>query len=199
MEEGLRSEGAQPAAAARRVSKGAVVTVFGSSRAEPGDAEYLAAERLGRLIARRGWTLCNGGHEGTMEAAARGAKEAGGSTLGVTVAYYESARPNRWLDEEIVAATLLDRLEKLVMLGDAFITLRGGIGTLLELALVWNLIQRPEFAHKPVVIVGDDWAHVIRVLSASLPMRDWERTSVSLASTVDDAVATLGGQLRASG
>src|SRR5581483_10085308 len=131
-----------------------VITVFGSSRAARGDAEYLVAQRLGELIAGRGWVLCNGGHDGTMEAAARGAKAAGGQTIGISLALAHPRSRNVWLDQEIVAGTLFQRLEKLATLADAYIVLRGGIGTLLELVLAWNLVQSPEFAHKAIVVVG---------------------------------------------
>lgn len=173
-----------------------VVTVFGSSRAQLNDGEYEAARRLGRLVAEHGWTLCNGGHDGTMEAAARGAKEAGGRTIGVTVALFRPAHPNPWLDEEIVAESLLVRLERLVALGDAYIVLRGGIGTLLEASLVWNLVQSPEFAHKPIMVVGRDWANVIDALSANLPLYPWERARLTHVQTVDEAVDRLASCLR---
>ena len=60
-----------------------------------------AAKRLGTLLAKRGWAICNGGNEGTMEASARGAKEAGGRTIGISIQQYRPATPNRWLDEAI--------------------------------------------------------------------------------------------------
>src|SRR5947208_9633171 len=134
-----------------------VVTVFGSSRVKRDDPEYAAARRLGTLFAEHGWTLCNGGHDGTMEAAAQGAKEAGGSTIGVSLSLYRPTNKNVWLDQEIVAESLFARLEKLVTLGSAYVVLPGGIGTLLEMCLVWNLVQSPEFAGKPIVLVGDAW------------------------------------------
>src|SRR5438093_7143339 len=164
-----------------------VVTIFGSSRARPADAEYRDAIRLGRLLAERGWTVCNGGHDGTMEAAARGAKEAGGKTIGVTFNLYRPSNRNVWLDEEIVTESLFTRLEKLVTLGDAYVVLRGGIGTLLELCLVWNLVQSPEFAAKPIFVVGSSWATIFDVLRDQLPMHPWEVGSLTLVDSVDEA------------
>jgi uncharacterized protein (TIGR00730 family) len=173
----------------------AVVTVFGSSRARYPDLEYMAAWRLGKLLAERGWTLCNGGHDGTMEAAARGAKELGGKTIGVTFNLYRPTNRNVWLDQEIVTESLFTRLEKLVTLGEAYVVLRGGIGTLLEFVLVWNLVQAPEFAHKPVVVVGEDWHSVFGSMADHLPMHDYEREGITLVSTVEEAVAELGNRL----
>ena len=168
-----------------------MVTVFGSSRARRGDEEYEAAQRLGVAVAEHGWTLCNGGHDGTMEAAARGAKQAGGRTIGVSLGFYRPENRNAWLDQEIVAESLFARLEKLVTLGDAFVVLRGGIGTMLELALVWNLVQSTEFSEKPVVVVGAAWSAVIDMLRACLPMHPWESESLVTVESVDDAVDHL--------
>lgn len=175
-----------------------VITVFGSSRARRGDAEYKAARRLGQLIARQGWTLCNGGHDGTMEAAARGAKGLGGATIGITISFYEPSHRNVWLDEEIVAESLFARLEKLVTLGDAFVVLRGGIGTLLELSLVWNLTHSPQFAHKPVVVVGSEWRSVLAALERNLPMWPWELASLTAVMTVDEAIEHLAAYFAGS-
>jgi uncharacterized protein (TIGR00730 family) len=167
------------------------VTVFGSSRVHKGEPEYADAYRLGILLAERGWTLCNGGHDGTMEAAARGAKEAGGHTIGVSFSLYRAQQVNSWLDQEIVAETLFSRLEQLVTLGDAYIVLRGGIGTLLELCLVWNLTQSPEFAHKLVVVVGESWTRVIATLREELPMHPWEASAIEIVPSVEAAVERL--------
>ena len=168
-----------------------VVTVFGSSRVQRGEPEYEQARRLGKLFAERGWTVCNGGHDGTMEAAARGAKEAGGSTIGVSLALYRPANKNVWLDQEIVAESLFARLEKLVTLGTAYVVLRGGIGTLLELCLVWNLVQSPEFSGKPIVVVGESWSHLIGTFKEHFPMHPWEMDSIAVVESVDDAVEQL--------
>jgi uncharacterized protein (TIGR00730 family) len=168
-----------------------VVTVFGSSRVKRGEPEYEDARRLGALLAQQGWTLCNGGHDGTMEAAAQGAKEAGGSTIGVSLSLYRPANRNVWLDQEIVAETLFGRLEKLVTLGNAYVVLHGGIGTLLELCLVWNLVQSPEFTGKPIVLVGGAWRDVVVALKQNLPMYPWEADSISIVDSVDEAVALI--------
>jgi uncharacterized protein (TIGR00730 family) len=168
-----------------------VVTVFGSSRVKRDEPEYEAARRLGVLLAQRGWTLCNGGHDGTMEAAAQGAKEAGGSTIGVSLSLYRPTNQNVWLDQEIVAESLFGRLEKLVTLGSAYVVLHGGIGTLLEMCLVWNLVQSPEFAGKPIVLVGGAWRRIIASLKHELPMQQWEADSITIVDSVDEAVARL--------
>ena len=171
-----------------------VVTVFGSSRVQRDDPEYAAARRLGALFAERGWTLCNGGHDGTMEAAARGAKEGGGTTIGVSLALYRPANQNVWLDQEIVAESLFARLEQLVTLGSAFVVLRGGIGTLLEMCLVWNLVQSPEFTGKPIVLVGQAWRNVVVAFTENFPMHPWEAESIVVVDSVDEAVSVVAAR-----
>jgi hypothetical protein len=167
-----------------------IVTVFGSSRAQPGDPEYESAYRLGCLLGERGWVLCNGGYSGTMAAAAQGAKESGGDTIGVTVSLYDEAIANPHIDRNIVTASLFARLEQLVALGQAYVVLRGGIGTLLELAMVWNAVQSTQ-AGRPVIVIGDEWGEILRLLQIRLPMHPWEAQSLSLVPSVEAAVESL--------
>lgn len=167
-----------------------VITVFGSSRVAPEHPAYQAAWRLGRLIAERGWVLCNGGYNGTMEAAAQGAKEAGGKTIGVTVSIYREMAPNPWVDERIVTPSLFARLEHLVTLGHAYVVLHGGIGTLLELAMVWNAVQATT-PRKPVLVVGAEWAELVEAMRRIMPMHPWESASLDLVPSVEGAMARL--------
>lgn len=176
-----------------------IVSVFGSSRALPSDPDYAVARRLGQLVAKQGWTLCNGGHEGTMEAAALGAKEFGGATIGVSLSLYRPTSPNRWLDQEIVAETLFSRLEKLASLADAYIALHGGIGTLLEVSLVWNLVQTKAFELKPLVVVGPEWNGIFHAYQENLALRPDEAARLTLVDSIEDAVDYLTAHLRPRG
>ncbi|MGA9116189.1 MAG: LOG family protein [Bacteroidota bacterium] len=150
---------------------GGVVTVFGSALPPQGHPEYLLAGALGRELAAAGFALCNGGYGGTMEAAARGAQEAGGTTTGVV--FSSSHRePNRWLDRVITASTLLERLQELLRRGDAYVVLRGGTGTLLELAAAWETMEKGVMRRKPLVLLGAFWEPVIRTVRSGLEGRD---------------------------
>src|SRR5207248_1936458 len=106
---------------------------FGGARIPRESAEYEQARRLGERLAQAGFAICNGGYSGTMEAVSRGAREAGGRTIGVTVDLFGATPPNDWIGEVENTTNLLARLDKLTVLGDAFVVLRGGVGTLLEL------------------------------------------------------------------
>lgn len=138
-----------------------VITVFGSSRPRFGDTHYAEAELLGKELARRGFTVCTGGYRGVMEAVSRGAKEAGGRTLGVTAEFFAS-RTNKWVDKEIRVKNWRDRLFELVDRGHGYIVCRGGTGTLVELAVVWEMLNKGVMQARPVVAMGDFWGPVVR-------------------------------------
>lgn len=133
-----------------------VVTIFGSSRPVPGSSAYTRAERLGLEIAQRGWVVCNGGYGGTMAAAAEGARRAGGQTIGITCALYGGS-PNPHITHHEEATDLFARLARLLDLGDGYIVLPGGSGTLLELALVVEYTQKRLMPPAPVLLLGSTW------------------------------------------
>ena len=136
-----------------------IVTVFGSSKPSPGEPAYEIARELGHGIATAGWTLCNGGYGGTMEASAKGACEANGHTIGVTCTALNSrGGPNQYVKQEIPTFYLITRLDTLVRLGNAYVVLPGGTGTLLEIALVWELLNKRILRRNaPIVLIGDHW------------------------------------------
>lgn len=132
-----------------------VVTVFGSSGPGPGSSIYTRAERLGRAIARQGWVVCNGGYGGVMTASASGARGAGGETIGITCALYTGAA-NPYVTHHEEAPDLFSRLGRLLHLGDGYVVLPGGSGTLLELALVLEY-RNKRLMSKPVFLIGNYW------------------------------------------
>lgn len=144
------------------------ITIFGSSLPDEGSAAYEDARRLGRLLAGRGFAICNGGYGGLMAATARGACEAGGHTIGVTCAIWPAAA-NPWIVEEVGTASFLDRLSGLIERGDAYVVLPGGTGTLAELALVWEMMNKSALARtvggrKPLLVLTPYWQPVIDCL-----------------------------------
>ena len=144
-----------------------VITIFGSSRPIEGDEEYQLAYEVGKQLSFAGFTVCNGGFGGIMEASARGAKEAGGKTIGVTF-NIKGRATNSWIDENIHVPALIDRMMKLVELGDVYVVLKGGTGTLLEFAAVWEFINKGLLAEKPIIIIGDFWNGVVETLREEL-------------------------------
>jgi uncharacterized protein (TIGR00730 family) len=137
-----------------------VITVFGSSRPAEGDAWYEEARALGRALAGAGLAVCSGGYGGVMEAVSRGAKDAGGRTLGVTSSSFRR-RANRWLDEEVRVGSWEERLFELVRRGDGYVACRGGTGTLVELAVVWEMLNKRVMPRKPFAVLGGFWQPVL--------------------------------------
>jgi uncharacterized protein (TIGR00730 family) len=137
-----------------------IITVFGSSRPEEGHADYAEAFDLGRALATAGFTVCTGGYGGVMEAVSRGASEAGGRVLAVTSTFFR-ARANRWVHEESSVATWQERLFELVRRGDGYVACKGGTGTLVELAVVWEMLNKKAMEQRPFVVLGDFWQPIL--------------------------------------
>ncbi len=172
------------------------VSVFGGSQPREGDAAYVEAMELGRLLAGRGHTVLTGGYIGTMEAISRGAREAGGHVIGVTCEDIEAWRPiraNAWVIEEIRRKTLTERLHTLIHESDAALALPGGPGTLTEISLMWNLMIVESLHRRPLILVGDGWQSVFdqffRGLPAYVPAH--QREILSFAKDVHTAVEML--------
>ncbi len=147
-----------------------IVTIFGTGRARPGDVAFALALETGRLLAQAGFTIANGGYGGTMLAAAKGAAEAGGEVIGVTCSAFKSSEANEYVTREVVTASLDERLDKLIELGQAYVALPGGTGTLLELAKVWELKNKGFLnADKRIILVGGFWKPLVDLVSTDDP------------------------------
>ncbi|MGC8654034.1 MAG: LOG family protein [Candidatus Kryptoniota bacterium] len=146
---------------------GKIVTIFGSSRPRPGDPEYRFAESLGEKIASSGMSVCTGGYRGIMEAVSKGASRYDVEVIGVTVETF-SREPNEFVNLQIHTKSIYERLQRLIELGDAYVVLKGGTGTLVELSLAWELINKNIIAEKPIVITDDFWKPVIDLLDSEL-------------------------------
>jgi len=143
-----------------------IITVFGTSKAVPGDAAYELAARLGHRLAQAGFAIANGGYGGTMEASARGAQSANGRVFGVTCKAFKRSKANPYITDEVPTENLSMRLKKLVELGDGYIVLPGGTGTLLELAWVWeHKYKKFETAAKPIVVLKPFWQPLMDIMA----------------------------------
>src|ERR1700680_324432 len=140
--------------------KSKVITVFGSSRPEDGHADYVEALELGRALAAAGFAVCTGGYGGGMEAVSRGASESGGRVLGGASSFFRPPA-NRWVEEETRVATWQERLFELVRLGDGYVACKGGTGTLVELAVVWEMLNKKAMKQRPFVVLGDFWRPIL--------------------------------------
>jgi len=170
-----------------------IITLFGSSQPQETDPLYRTAYEVGHALASAGWTVCNGGYGGTMEAAARGAKEAGGSTIGVTCTIFGRSGPNAFLDRIEETCDLFNRLTKLIELGEAFLVFPGGSGTLVELALAWELVTKRLIPQKPVILLGRFWESVVETTAIERPR---SKEYIFFADTPGDVVKILAEHLK---
>jgi uncharacterized protein (TIGR00725 family) len=176
-----------------------VITVFGSSRPHPGEPDYEEARELGGALAARGFVVCTGGYGGVMEAASRGAKEAGGRTLAITANFFQ--RPaNAWVDEEVRVEMWQERLFDLIRRGDGYVACKGGTGTLVELAVVWEMVNKGVLEKKPFVTLGPFWQPILdRVREVELAHRsNWGEANnrlIHTATSPADAASYLAQEL----
>jgi uncharacterized protein (TIGR00730 family) len=164
------------------------VAVYGSSTAREGQVPWTLGYELGRELAQAGATVMTGGYGGTMEAVSRGAHEAGGHVVGVTVDLFEARGPaNAFVRERVHMPDLYERLRYLVHNADGFVTLPGSIGTLTELYLTWTMLSVQGRPAAPLIVLGDMWRDVLAAHRhpALIPDRLFEH--VQIADTPVDA------------
>jgi uncharacterized protein (TIGR00730 family) len=167
------------------------VAVFGSGSATADHPVLAEAERLGQLLAEAGFTLMCGGYGGTMEAASRGAQQAGGEVIGVTMDLFAPRlEPNLWLTKERRVKDFFPRLRYLTG-ADAFVSLRGGVGTLTEATLTWSLLQTGQISPRPFIFVGDGWRRLFDAFHAETFMTDRDFALATVVDSVDDVLTVL--------
>lgn len=167
-----------------------IVTIFGGSKCCEPDPEYAQARRVGELLADAGYTICTGGYLGVMEGASRGAHERGGRVLGITMNQFK-AEPNRFLTDKVATPHFYERLQRLITRSIGFIAIRGGMGTVTELSLVWNKIQTGVIAPRPLVLLGDCWPPIVREWQKHLAVSERDVAVLDFADTPEEAVAII--------
>jgi uncharacterized protein (TIGR00730 family) len=154
------------------------VSVFGSARAVPGSADYLAGERIAGALARDGWAVITGGGPGVMEAANRGASEAGGVSVGLGIELPFEQGLNNWVDVGVNFRYFFVRKTMFVKYAQAFVVLPGGFGTMDELFEALTLVQTRKVTSFPVVLYGSAyWSGLV----------DWLRTTMIQHGTISAA------------
>jgi uncharacterized protein (TIGR00730 family) len=173
--DGRKHRGTDPVRSARRAAEGAVparVAVFGGAWIREDEPEYGEIRRLGGWLAHRQTHLVSGGYQGAMAAASRGAREADGIAIGVTIGRWEEmVTVNEWLTHELVARDLFARFP-VITDADAWVAFPGGVGTLQEVALCWNLVQTELARPRPLILVGESWDRQLRLFRELLRVSD---------------------------
>jgi hypothetical protein len=159
---------------------GPCVTVFGSARFAADHPYYALARAVGARLAEAGFTVMTGGGPGIMEAANRGAREAGGRTVGCNIELPREQRPNPYLDTWVTFRHFFVRKVMLVKYSYAFVVLPGGFGTLDEIFETLTLVQTAKIRDFPIVLLGRDFW---------VPLLDFMRGTLVKAGTIDAADA----------
>ncbi|MBA3568704.1 MAG: LOG family protein [Pyrinomonadaceae bacterium] len=167
-----------------------IVTIFGGSECCEPDPEYVEAQLVGELLANAGFTICTGGYLGVMEAASRGAHEVGGRVLGIVMNQFKH-EPNRYLTHKVATRHFYERLQQLITRSVGFIAIRGGMGTVTELSLVWNKIQTRVIGPRPLVLLGECWPPIVKTWRQHLAVSDADIAVLDFANTAEEAVAII--------
>ena len=160
----------------RTTSRNYRVTIFGSARLQPGTPTYESVKQLAAELAEMGCDIVSGGGPGLMQAANEGALSTspeGGHrparSMGINIELPFEQSVNPYVDAAFAHSTFFSRLHHFVLLSDAFVVVPGGIGSLLELSLAWQLLQVEQLHNTPLIVCGKMWEDLI----------DWSRESMS--------------------
>ena len=174
---------------------GPCVTVFGSARFDERHRYYAMAREVGSALARLGFTVMTGGGPGVMEGANRGAREAGGRSVGCNVELPFEQEPNAYLDRWVTCRYFFVRKVLLVKYSYAFVVLPGGFGTLDELTEALTLIQTRKILQFPIVLMGVDyWApflSMVKTMVEAGTIAPADLDIMLVTDSVDEAMAHL--------
>jgi predicted Rossmann-fold nucleotide-binding protein len=167
------------------------LAVFGSSRLGEDDPVYADVVRLSTSIAELGWNGMTGGHQGMMAAFSEGIHAGGGHIRGITLERFPTP-PENTLSEEIRARDFFDRMRTMIEESQAWLVLPGGLGTLAELAMTWDLIAIRVLEPRPLLLYGQMWEPVIDTLAGHLILSiDDAFEAIQICRTHEDVLEAL--------
>ena len=166
------------------------ITIFGSAIPRKDDAQYKFAYELGAALAKEGFNICTGGYGGIMEAASKGAYDNAGYVYGVTIELWNK-EPNQYLTVEVREEKLFERITKLLELGDAYIILQGGTGTLLEFSAVWEYANKNLQQPKPIICNSNMWKEIVDVMNKQMIVENRRTDLIRCFDTVKEIVEYL--------
>ena len=177
------------------------VRIFGSARARPGTFAYEETKRVAGVLGGLGCDIITGGGPGLMQAANEGAAAAGGQarSVGIRVDLPFEQEVNAFVGMAFEHRTFFTRLHQFVLTSDAFIVAPGGIGTVLEMMMIWQLLQVRHLADTPLILVGRMWPGLVEwarasMLSADQPLAGPGDMDIPrCVASGDEAVALLRG------
>ncbi len=182
------------------------VTIFGSARAKPGTIAYEETKRVSKALAAMGCDIITGGGPGLMQAANEGVDAAGGShSMGIRVDLPFEQDVNPFVELAYEHKTFFTRLHHFVLASDAFIVAPGGIGTVLETMMIWQLLQVRHLEQTPLILVGKLWPGLVEwvrntMLSFETPLINVEDVDIPICvDSADEAIDIIRRHRQASG
>jgi uncharacterized protein (TIGR00730 family) len=177
------------------------VTIFGSARAKPGSFVYEEVKRCAAALAEMGCDIITGGGPGLMQAANEGAASVNAPernrSVGIRVELPFEQEANPFVEQAFEHKTFFSRLHQFVLVSDAYIVTPGGIGTVLELTLIWQLLQVKHVHDSPLILVGNMWGELVdwakkNLLKPELNLANPEDMSIPrCVKTADEAIALI--------
>ncbi|MCU0511224.1 MAG: TIGR00730 family Rossman fold protein [Anaerolineae bacterium] len=170
------------------------IAVYGSARLAEEDPLYAESRTVGQMLAQAGYAVMTGGYAGVMSAASQGAAEAGGHVIGVTVRQLELIGErvvNPWVQQEIKYDTLRDRLHHLTHEPDGYVVMPGGVGTVQEVAEVWQLFRLRAIPPRPFILYGAFWQPLLTMLADTPYINAQELALVQQAFTLPEIIERL--------
>lgn len=174
------------------------ISAFGSSRITPDDPRFIDTVALSRKLAENGWDGTAGGHQGMMAAFSLGITSGGGHVRGITLERFPTP-PANTLSEEVRAHGFFDRMQMLIEQANAYLVLPGGLGTLAELAMTWDLLAINVLEPRPLILYGEIWSAVVERLRETLVMSvDHTFACIHCCETHDEVLEILNGNRTAN-
>lgn len=182
------------------------VTIFGSARAKPGTFAYEETKKVARELAEMGCDIITGGGPGLMQAANEGVETSGNAkSMGIRVDLPFEQEVNPFVELAYEHRTFFTRLHHFVLASDAFIVAPGGIGTVLETAMIWQLLQVRHLQQTPLILVGTMWPGLVEwvrstMLSFETPLISSEDADIPICvDAAEEAIAIIRRHRQASG
>lgn len=172
------------------------ITFLGYSEAKTDSKLYQDAYETARLLAKKGFTIVNGGGPGVMQAATEGAHAGGGRAIGVYfnpagMTNFEGRDPNNNVDREIEMPNYVARTIKLLDLGEFYVIFRGGTGTISEFGMAWGLARLYFGNHKPMVLFGRFWQEIIAAFKKNMLLRPEEERVYRIVERPQEVLVTI--------
>lgn len=172
------------------------IAIFGSSHIDDNSPLYKEVYEVCKKLAKAGYVVVNGGGPGVMRAASWGARAGGGTVIGVTFKadkgmHYEGKDPLNKVDREIKTKNYVERTLMLLKEGQVYVVFNGGTGTISEFGMAWGLAKLYFGHHKPLILYGKFWEHIIQAFKDNMLMRPEELEVYKIVDTPDGVLRAI--------